>query len=552
MCPGTQDEDIKCYKNLKDCKSQEEIDKENVDEEQDSDANKSCEDIYKECLENSPCTSGASSFSTFGECFSGCKQQCTDNCNEMACTEGDKKACEGKCNDNSKCIIDNAGKCLVSFDKLSKCSDKNSSEYKDCVKSAALCQYCSDQYAGYPDCLTSSYSTKGNYSASYIYKHLDYQLCKYPNSSTTSGEDKTKTTCITLYPETIKCPASSQCPDCPCDNVKEKVDYEADAELPQAEKDACWSSEEENSNNEENTKEAETKKIEEYRVCSGNCDEFSYDDDPLTFYCKTNWWTKEAAKKTTPEGLERVCLQTKEIPVGLTVDDAEVWGQEFLNIINASVEKTNDLKKYISGIGKEKDYCECGSKCDDAKKESACQAKCAFNQTDPITDPDTGEIITPAKCWCARQSCSGNPCQKMVNLFKGKAKGKSCPEGVEYKGVDYYRIQIANNAKDFYIFTIEQSRSDIVKELNYSRTKTNECSTTQNNYGSASTELLSCTRVEDEIISPIVDSGSTTIIDKTKTASYCYGQELGKVLDTTNSPLMDNWFCCEVRKKESQ
>jgi len=116
------------------------------------------------------------------------------------------------------------------------------------------------------------------------------------------------------------------------------------------------------------------------------------------------------------------------------------------------------------------------------------------------------------------------------------------------KGIAYYYNQIDGSVKDFIIFTIQQNRSDIIKQLEYSRQQTNDCSTVQNNYG-AQTRTLSCTRVQDEIISPQVDKYSKTIIKDKSFTSYCYGKELGDILKTSD-PLADNWFCCEDRKKD--
>jgi len=537
ICPGNQSDDINCYSNIKDCSGE-------TDEEKKTECATKQKEAYEKCLEKSPCTSGASSFSTFKECFLTCKQSCLDNCNKL-CNEDDKTACQNKCNGNSKCIVNNADKCLVDLNKIGNCSKKDGDKAKqDCIKSATRCQYCSDQYAGYADCLTTSYSLQGEYSASYIYSHPDYQICSSPNKvcnksnnfCNKSGLSTSKTdkdaTCITLYPETTKCPSNSKCPECPCGYVEESS-FSLLSSEPAAEKD-------------------------EYRICSGDCDKFSYNDDPLTFYCNTTWWTKDDAKKETAVGEERLCLKSKEIPVGQTVDNAETWGQDFLNQIKNITDKTNDIISYIKYIGEQKEYCQCNSKCDDNKKEAACQDKCIFQATDESsgssTNPETGEVTTysaPANCWCARQGCSGNPCQKIINLLKGKDAEDDCPKGTEYKGVTYYTDEITTAEYDFYYFTIQQSRSDIVKELNYSRKTANDCSTAQNNYGVGYTQLLSCTRTEDEIISPNVDIDNKTILNKVATPSYCYGKELGIVTEAS-TPLMDNWFCCEMREKSPQ
>jgi hypothetical protein len=88
---------------------------------------------------------------------------------------------------------------------------------------------------------------------------------------------------------------------------------------------------------------------------------------------------------------------------------------------------------------------------------------------------------------------------------------------------------------DFDIKMIKEPRSDIMKELTYSRKQTDTCSTLGNIYGSGP-RLLSCSRVEDELIPPInpgaINFRSQNISD------YCYGIRL-------NESLTDNWYCCQ-------
>ena len=90
-----------------------------------------------------------------------------------------------------------------------------------------------------------------------------------------------------------------------------------------------------------------------------------------------------------------------------------------------------------------------------------------------------------------------------------------------------------------------EGRTDVLKQLTYSRQKTDECSVSKSAYGNE-TRLLSCTRVEDEIIAPI-NTGRIIMGDETIEA-YCYGKDLGKIFNTS---LTDNWFCCEEWQKET-
>ncbi len=500
LCPGDQQKDFDCYKSG---------------------------DI-EDCFNKRSCTPGISNFSTFKECLSTCREKCEDSC-EILCDETDKENCKEKCKNDSKCVVDNADSCLMDFSKLGKdCSEsKNLEEFQQCLESATLCTYCSDQYAGYADCQKPNYYFGNEYSSSYLYKHPESQLCQKPNKSvgaTSSGE---QIPCITAYPETTKCSSSSKCPDCPCDITNKNSEYIFPQDYSTCSGDDF-----------------------ECRVCSGSCDEFYFNDDSLTFYCNQSWWTKDDAKKTVPIGEERICLKSREVPVGQVVDESEQWGAILAANIKSISESVNNLVNYLRKIGEEKNYCLCSSKCNESGKESACEAECAFVETQTInTDEEGSETIT-YNCSCERQSCAGNPCQKIINLLKGKAANEKCPKGVEYKGVKYYHSGISFAIKNFYTFTIEGGRSDIVKKLDYARKSTGDCSTTQNNYGENYVRLLSCTRVEDEIVSPITDKGKNIFAGET-TPFYCYGKELGKVRGY-ESPLMDNWFCCETRKQELQ
>jgi len=520
MCPGNQQKDFNNYAQAKDCSG-------NMSSDEKTNCLKQQSDQVKEYYNKRSCTPGASSFSTFEECFTSCKQRCSDACDAL-CSEEEKTTCKNKCSNDSKCIIENEGICAMDFNKLKDCTKNNNylESLQKCAEDSATCKYCSDQYAGYADCLLNPYSLQNKYSASYIYQHPDYQICTNPNKSVTVGSSVLKNTCIEIYPETAKCPASSKCPDCPCDITSEAIGSSSSG--------------------------GATSSSNKYRVCSGNCDELAYNDDPLTFYCKTNWWSKEAAKKTNPVGEERLCLKSREVPVGQTVDDSEDWGKSFLTSIDGITKDIQNMVDYMKKIGEEKNYCECNSKCDSSGTEPTCKSLCLFKiSLYTVTDPDTGEETKKSSCSCSRGTCEGNPCQKIINMLQGKTSDMNCPKGTEYKGIGYYYAQIASSVKNFNNFIIQEGRSDILKKLNYSRKTTDDCSTTQNNYGETYVQMLSCTRAEDEIISPIIDKSGKVILDGKIIQSYCYGKELGKV-SGASSPLMDNWFCCETRKESLQ
>jgi len=542
ICPGTTEDDISCYGKCPDCtanmKPQE--------KERCLAAQAVCE---KNCFSFRKCIYSDGSFSTFDGCMAGCKEQCVFSCNKYS--GGEKDRCIQNCNNDSKCLLENQDKCLVNFNQLRNCSNSSACESQcnndqDCItackqqyanlnfkincieNSAYKCTYCSDQYAGYPECLTYPYSLQNKYSSSFIYQHPEYQACSSvyePLLITNPDGTKSVTTCLNLYPETAKCPASSKCPECPCDSINETVPYPYEPPL------SC---------DQESNDSVTEKPVSEYKICSGNCDEYSYNDEPLTFYCQNSWWNKAETKNIIPIGHERICPKEKEIPVGKTIDDAEKWADDLIQNIDKITRRIKNMIQYMQRIGQEKDYCNCDSKCVDGKK--ICHTDCS-KSTSTITNADG---TTTTESTCSFVPCSGNPCQKMIELLLGtKCEPESCGNGL---GIERYRYNIDAALTDFIIFTIQQNRSDVVKELEYSRQQTNNCSTVQNNYGEE-TRILSCTRVQDEIISPTVDKYSKTIIKDKSFTSYCYGKSLGEILKTQD-PLADNWFCCEDRKKD--
>lgn len=290
----------------------------------------------------------------------------------------------------------------------------------------------------------------------------------------------------------------------------------------------------------------------DYRVTSGECGEYVYNDDPLTFYCKKDYWNDPTEKSDKPVGTERVCTKNNEIPIGQTVDNTMLWGQNFANEINNLLSATNEYIGRLQEIGQEKGYCECGSTC--GAGESTCNADCTVVE---IPNED-GEIVKS----CMKGSCSGNPCLKMINLLLGKSSTASCPKGVEIKGLEWYQKQLLffyNKISDFVI----KSRTDIVKQLTFSREKTNQCSVVSKAYDATKeTKMINCTRVIDEIISPISEG---KIIINSKEINYpCYGKTLGDIITemgiSTNYnntvaqdqivPKTDNWFCCEQYAKK--
>ena len=217
------------------------------------------------------------------------------------------------------------------------------------------------------------------------------------------------------------------------------------------------------------------------------------------------------------------CEKENEIPVGNTIDEAEKWSREFMAVANEFIiRKATPLIEYITKIGAKdpKSYCECNSKCDSG--DFACLPKCE----------------TAKEGGCEIKLCDGNPCQQMIGLLVGRKD----PCGGD--GVKKYSNQVKEGLKPVKNFISNNQRSDILKSLVYSRKAINSCS---QNYAKQ-TKVLSCTRVEDEIMPPIIGGSNpgVAIINGTATSSYCYGQALGEIKGTTN-PTADNWFCCQAK-----
>ena len=459
-------------------------------------------------------------FNSFQDCLGPCKNKCLKLCQERynldlkpECENGEEaenglyEECVNKCNNDSRCILENEEKCYIDFQSLKKCADKynNFENFENCARTTFRCKYCTDQQAGYPDCLKS---LGGEYSSSFLYRYPEKQRC--PDCYEEIYEENS---CVDLYPETAKCPSCSNCPECPCSSqITPGVSYV-------------------------------------YRLCNGECGEYSYNDDPLTFYCRGEWWERwwereEPRIPTEPLGKEWSCEKKGEIPVGQAVDEAEKWVEELLRLIDNFVEKTNNMIGYITDIGNEKDYCECESLCNGDEK--TCEPPCEYHEVEmECEDPRTGEWKPCWKCYCVLMRCEGNPCQKMINLLKGKEADEDCPKGVEYKGVEWYYERVEETFEELKNFSVE-ARSEILKKLIYSRKKMDECSEISAGFEKEA-RLLSCERVIDEIIPPIVNG--KVIIENKILEKHCYGKEAGKIL-ITSSPLADNWFCCEEAKKD--
>ena len=514
MCPGTMQEDFNCYKGTPICKADD----------------KKCLESQlkkmKECTDKSKCVENSDGYSNFNQCMEVCEKKCIESCSEKegVCPQASEE-CEKKCKEDSACLwnIEEEGKngekitgneenCYFNFKELKKCADDsaNLNDFKNCAELSFGCKYCTDQYPGDPDCLKKPGS---EYSSSYLYQNPDLQKCQKCTEPIKIKDEKTgketSVACTEIYPETWKCPPCSRCPNCTCTSqVEPGVSYL-------------------------------------YQLCGADCVEFAHNDDPLTFYCRTDWWYEEKPK--TPLGKEMICLKDKEIPIGRTIDETEKWVKELLDLVNKFLEKTENMVEYINQIGKEKNYCECDSKCDGS--ETACKGDCIFwQQQVPIFDEDGNQIGTKWVCGCNTQPCDGNPCQKIINLLLGKQADDKCPKGTEYPGVGGHYDIVKEAFEKLKEFATKESRSEILKRLIYSRKKMDEGSGIFANF-KGEIKLLPCQRVEDEIIFPIREW--RVIIDGKTLKNHCYGKKAGIILGTSDS-LADNWFYCEKVLREEK
>ena len=542
LCPDTSPEAINLYKDANQCAKED----------------RGClNEKIKNAYGLRPCTkiSDDDAPENFEECISSCQNDCLNNCEKkyLPCSN-EFSFCQNRCNDNSQCILDNTESCLFGSQGIQRCAnqttDQGNIDY--CINNAYSCKNGSNEYAGYPDCLASS-STKcssftnqkkcedstecvwdgakcsQNYSASFFYDNPNSQKCPDPYASPKKGDacyskNNSNASCQELCPETTKCPTSSTCPDCSCDEIDQTLKFSIPNE----------STAENVGNGEYHTSE---KPVLAHQMVGPQCNGYSYNDDPLTFYCEDSWWNDPASEKSgkTPMGTEKTCPKTKEIPVGQTVDDAMGWADALIKSTDKIKQDTQNMLTQMTVIGNAhktypiQDYCKCNAKLENNKP--ICKTNCQYDQWWVTVFDEYGDIMGGyLQCSCVEIPCKGSPCEQIT----------------DYISVLWnYNIKLKNDFIDFYTKIITEPRSDIMKELTYSRQSTSNCSLTNSSFGSQD-RLLNCTRVEDELISPI-SVGEITFNNKTINA-YCYGKELGKLFDI---PLTDNWFCCQEIQKTS-
>jgi len=487
-----------------------------------------------------PCPLGDGTYKNFEGCMSACKNDCSNLCAKKysSCTK-DYETCVNLCENNGQCVLDNTRNCLFGskaqgfIDCTKKITDEGNAKF--CLNNAYLCKNGSNQYAGYVDCVNSKDIVAGEdtcsmdkFSSSFLYENSDClkcpssldppspkSLCFSKNQGGNQKNNDDQSACQSLCPETAKCPPSSMCPNCSCNEYDEE---EIGFSVATSEGDDNYI----------------VKEISAYQLVGPQCNKYEYNDDPLTFYCQSNWIKdpEREGNSPIPIGSERNCPLAGEVPVGQTVDNARMWANGIIGVASGA---SRDIQSMITNMKKIGDayktqpildYCKCNAKMQSS--EVICSTDCKYWQQlrkAPILDKD-GNVIGEKQWWecgCQFIECDGSPCKQLI-------------EYLQEIWSRYYSLK--NSYMNFFITMVQEPRSDIMKQLNYSRQQMNTCSLVANNYG-VKTRLLSCTRAEDEQISPCSD---TVTFGDQNWPGYCYGQKLGGIIGV---PLTDNWFCAE-------
>jgi hypothetical protein len=497
------------------------------------------------CLDQKPCPN--SPFENLGECMNSCSSQCQENCQTIYSEDSDELTiCQNLCLDNSKCLAENVSTCIFSQSSPDKCADTvqnhDAANLDYCInRSYYSCKYGSYQNAGYADCANGYGCAETSetyppllqsnlFSSSYLFQNSEKERCQNSIQQCFTDENVRKT-CTDIYPETAKCPTLSNCPYCPCTSLESKeIKFTALAQKTGRCED----------DNEYENKDSFT--MTDYQIVGPECGEYSFNNDPLTFYCQQDWWNNDKEKRENPMGKERFCSKNSEIPVGNTIDDAQKWAAELVQKIDDFkdvLEKEFDtplaiIQKHVE----DEDYCECDSTMNkdaccvgnSCEQTPACFTNCNFADTAVTSTDEEGNETTTDKCACSLTPCSGQPCQQMIDPLTKMANAYN-------KLIEPYG--------ELFAFYINDQRSEIFKELTYSREKINDCSVAANTHGTQ-VKIMGCGRIEDELIPPINTNMSTILNGKT-IQNYCYGSKLGKLF---NMNLNDNWFCCEVYNPE--
>lgn len=565
-CPDTSQQAIQLYKQCKTCKP----------------GDSKCLNDQQECIKKAfgerPCLSKpeGKDFKTYNDCVSGCQSSCSELCDKkfLNCTT-DYDICSGRCDNNSKCILeDKSDSCLFDSERFVYCANnsKDQGNIDFCIKNAYSCKNGSNQFAGYQDCISAKEvnsdpeeCSSDKFSSSFLYENQNCLKCRYPYGTASPGsecfsrekkENKIgESSCQELCPEVKKCPKSSECPNCPCEEIDEEFEFSIDghyqsiwAEAGIAEveaDDGLWIDDWWETPGEA----VVTKEISGFQIVGPQCNGYLLNDDPLTFYCQTGWWNNSNKEGTSPIaiGAERQCERGGEIPVGQMVDDARIWIGDMLKFITKEEQNIQELAVLMKTIGEAigtngsypfkktaQDYCKCDARFEN--NETVCNPRCDYSDWPVEVPVAPGAPPQPPiiMCGCNFVPCQGNPCQQMIMYLS------EIWEHYKHSKTSYI---------DLYSDLLQDPRSEILKKLTYSRQKTNECSLVKTNYNDGKdpkARLLSCARVEDELIPPI--NTEEYFFGEKAWKGYCYGKELGNL---SNLNLTDNWFCCQDWQEET-
>ncbi len=527
------------------------------------------------CYNDRQCSKGAP-FSTFKSCMAGCSNTCTNWCGlrYLPCSE-EYQNCQKTCQSDSQCLQENLNSCGATAGALAACNrlkDQNVSAdiIDQCIKNAYLCKNGSDQSAGYADCLISPMGATA-YSSSFLYKNPQQQLCS--PQYVAQNYKGIFYNCLLSYPRVAKCPVASQCPDCKCGAMGDTIlSLSFEQPVPIGEVNYCAPSpggvsgvggggtgfgggSEEGPGGEGSSCAVVEKKLgETFRMVSPQCSEPAYNGDPLTFYCRQDWWKEPEVHRPANRGSSSdpqkklVCSDGEEIPVGSTVDHSVAWAQTIMDNMQSTVNTVNGIWNIMDKLSNARNYCSCASTYESGKP--ICQSCCVFvpgtqapatgpGEAPPIEDsmgsapPQSLPAATAPKC--TLQACTGNSCKQMTNYLDE---------------ITNYHRTVKSTLFDVQALAAKDGRSDILKELDYSRTKMDNASSQRQVLGITNIQILSCQQALDDIVSPITDAQHGVIIDGKRIAHSCYGTTVGKIYG--NSAKTDNWFLCQTTEQSER
>ncbi len=474
------------------------------------------------CIDNQSCP-GNSKFTSFykknnagtedpNSCIVSCRTSCSEDCaKKYAGCPASLESCQADCQNDSKNLITNKNRTYLVANDLKTCADTFSDfiQFEKCAELALQGRYCSSQNPGDPDVFKNPIFPRttmpngGDYSSLYFYTYPDQQKC--PNCTQTMDKDgKITISGVQKYQECWKGPSCSYTPKAPCADDKCTLAGIEDLDL---------------------------------LNCESSCEEFSYTGDSLTFYCASGNPAGDWLESKWELYDNMLCQKNTEVPVGQTVDGAISWADKKKKEFDAFLQKTGDMLQYIKDISEEKDYCKCDSSCGDST--NACAGSCDLVQTEAY-DKDGNKIGW--NCSCAKTGCEGNPCQKIINLLRGKEEDEDCPEGTEYKGVKDYADKISEAAGPLKTGSAKADKSEVIKRLSYSRDRMDKNSVDIKTTLNKTVSLFSCYQAQLNFYPTIVSD--SVVIGNKKRTGYCYGELVSAYLQPNNI-LLDNWFSCE-------